>query len=89
MSSALDNFLSQFPKDERDKRDNYIFKFGKMKNMTYKEVYENKENLKYIKWVIQSEENKYFKCFRQYCIDRIEKEYKDSMDTDNNTYGNN
>lgn len=74
--SALDKFLSQFPQDEKDKRDSYKFKFGKMKDLTYKEVYDNKENLKYIKWVIQSVENNYFKCFRQYCIDRIEKEYK-------------
>jgi hypothetical protein len=75
MTSALDKFLSQFSEDEReDNRGNYKFKFGKYKNKTYDEVFEL--DLKYVKWVIQTEENKYFKCFRQYCIDRIEKEYK-------------
>ena len=80
--SALDRFLSQFPENEQDKRNNYIFKFGKFKGATYKTVYENKENLRYVKWVIQSEENQYFKCFRKYCIDRIEKEYKENMEID-------
>ena len=81
--SALDRFLSQFPENEQeDKRGNYKFRFGKFNGLNYKEVYENKENLKYIKWVIQSEENQYFKTFRTYCIDRIEKEYKENMEID-------
>jgi len=80
--SALDRFLSQFPENEQDKRDSYVFRFGKFNGLNYKEVYENKENLKYIRWVIESPENQYFKCFRKYCIDRIEKEYKENMDVD-------
>ena len=81
--SALDRFLSQFPEDEQeDKRNKYVFRFGKFKGLNYKEVYENKENLRYIRWVIESKENQYFKSFRKYCIDRIEREYKESMDVD-------
>jgi hypothetical protein len=82
MSSALQNFLNQFPENEQDKRDEYKFRFGKFKGLTYKTVYENKENLKYIRWVIESKENQYFKSFRAYCLDRIQKEYTESMDVD-------
>jgi hypothetical protein len=84
MSSALDNFFRQFSdnNERQDNRGNYKFKFGKYKNKTYDEVFE--EDQKYVAWIVKNDENKYFASSRKYYLDRIEKEYKDTMNTDNN-----
>jgi 3'-phosphoadenosine 5'-phosphosulfate sulfotransferase len=82
MTSALDKFLSQFSEDEReDNRGNYKFKFGKYKNKTYDEVFE--EDPKYVAWILKNNENKYFASSRKYYLEKIEKEYKDSGDEPN------
>ena len=53
----MDNFNNLFKNTEKKPVDDYTIKFGKYKNQTFKQVYEDKQYVKFLMDTIDPEKN--------------------------------
>ena len=71
----MDQFLKQFENKPKNTKPlgQYVMKFGKHKNKTYKTIYE--EDPDYVKWIVTTKDDTYIKRIKEYCMSRIQTEY--------------
>ena len=70
----MDNFNKLFTKKEKKSVDDYTMRFGKYKNKTFKEVYQDKSYVKYLVDTLDKEKNS---VLLNYLTSRIEVDFAD------------